>query len=151
MSNELRYFTTCSHIFVFLKSMLSGGSQPSTVMSCANTFQLLTPYLLSSRSLADRTQTLATPDICRGWACREREESRVWPRSGCDVNQGRSCVASDFMRNASNGQCKTGAVEWQVAVTNRENRIPKNAIIELLFDVQRSSECSKTFFRNIQR
>lgn len=117
--------------------MLSGGSQFSTVMSCANTFQLLTLYLLSNRSLADRTQTLAAPDICRGWACHYWEESGVWLRSGCDVNQGRSCVASDFMRNASNGQCKTGAVEWQVAVTNRENRIPKNAIIELLFDVWR--------------
>lgn len=73
----------------------------------------------------------------------------MWLRSGCDVNQGRSCVASDFMRNASNGQCKTGAVEWQVAVTNSENRIPKNAIMELLFDIQSSSECSKTFFRII--
>lgn len=36
------------------------------------------------------------------------------------------------MRNASNGQCKTGAVEWQVAVTNRENKIHENVIIVLL-------------------
>ena len=58
----------------------------------------------------------------------------MWLSTDCDVNQSRSCVASDFMRNASNGQCKTGAVEWQVAVTNREKRILENAIIELLFD-----------------